>query len=477
MTIQTNLEEIISRLEELRIDLVNTLGNKIDRTTLDMFDVDTSMDLTVLCQKTINIYGMATSSSEIVVPTPPSDIDSESIYCLQLDIHNKIQYCNNLLRYTLRKYDVDFHNSNKMHELIRYLDMIKQTPVLTTNFTMAYDLTEHGIITITTSQESVKLNDVINIEALYVDNSGSPLSNKSIQFWVNEALVGMQTTDNEGKCSVSYSAEDMYALYTIRCSSNNIVSEEVILKQVEEVNLSTYIEELSTGKEIVFEATCLNANKELVDDTNVDFYVNDVYFSEASTTNGVAMVSFPLGDSEDLVIKAKASQAECSKNFWWDTATEDRDKFYFGGGNHEYTENGLRIYGTTSEKGVIINKDFNFNPLEYSYTLGAFGNYTSAEKVTTRLTNDITSLSSNDVWYGYSENYKAYYGRYSGTQKKSAPIPGDRIKILCYSDKIQLYVNDELIRTDNYSGVYKNFGWYINNGRDFCVKDILVREL
>ena len=183
-----------------------------------------------------------------------------------------------------------------------------------------------------------------------------------------------------------------------------------------------------------------------------------------------------MGDSEDLVIKAKTTQIECSKNFWWDTATEDRSKFYFQGGSHEYTQNGLRIYGATSEKNIIINKDFDFNPLEYSYTLGAFGNHTSAEKVTTKLVNDITN-PRDTVWYGYTENSKAYYSRYSGIQQKSAPIPGDRIKILCYSDKIQLYVNDELIRTDNYSGVYKNFGWYINNGRDFYVKDILVREL
>ena len=476
MTIQTNLEEIVSRLEELRVDLVNTLKNKIDRTTLNAFDVNTSMDLTVLCQKTINIYGTAESSSEIVIPTPPSDIDSESIYCLQLDIHNKIQYCNNLLRYTLRKYDVDFHNSNKMHELIRYLDKIKQTPILTTKFTMAYDLTEYGTITIITTQDSVKLNDVITIKALYVDNSGYPFYNKNIQFWANETLIGAKTTNNKGECSISYSVKDMHALYAIRCSSDNIVSEKIILKQIEEINLSTYIEELSTGREVVFEATCLNANKELVDDINIDFYVNDIYFSGASTVNGVATVSFPLGDSEDLVIKAKTTQIECSKNFWWDTATEDRDKFYFEGGSHEYTENGLRIYGATSQKEIGINKDFNFNPLEYSYTLGAFGNHTSKEKVTTRLANSITS-SSDTVWYGYSENDKAYYGRYSGTQKKSAPVPGDRIKILCYSDKIQLYVNDELIKTDNYSGVYKNFGWYINNGRDFYVKDILVREL
>lgn len=226
-------------------------------------------------------------------------------------------------------------------------------------------------------------------------------------------------------------------------------------------------------------ATVYNANEETVDGVNVDFLLNDVIYDNGISENGMVNVSYICENTEDLNIKIKQENNELIKHFWYDTSTSDNNNYWFGGGSHEYTEDGLRIYGSSSEVQIIINHDFNFKPLEYSYTLSKYGNHTSAQKVTTRLGNSGNSNNydaSNSVWYGYENGH--YYNRYSNNLKTtSAPIAGDRIKILCYNNKMQLYINDELISTTNYSGNYKNFGWYINNGRDFYVKDILVKEL
>ena len=121
--LQENMVEIDFLLGELKNLLVNVLRSRINKQTKNFFDVDTSEKLTELCKQTKNIHATIKRNAEI--PLLPPQIQNGPIYANQVDIKNKIQYCNNLLRYTLKTHDVDFNNSNKMHELIEYLTEIE----------------------------------------------------------------------------------------------------------------------------------------------------------------------------------------------------------------------------------------------------------------------------------------------------------------------------------------------------------------
>ena len=123
MTLQGNLENIIEELELAQNALYDILVTAKDRTTHDFFNVS-NKTLTELCAMAKNID--AEIKSEAVIPTPPSNITSNDIYSVHVNILNKIQYCNNLLRYALKIYDIDFDDSNKLHELIDYLNSIQQ---------------------------------------------------------------------------------------------------------------------------------------------------------------------------------------------------------------------------------------------------------------------------------------------------------------------------------------------------------------
>ena len=124
MTLQSNLEDIIDQLNDIKEDLISVLLTKKDKTTNNSFNVN-NKTLIELCAMTRNIS--ATVKNTAVIPTPATEIAKPDIYSTHIDILNKIQYCNNLLRYTLKIYGVNFYNSNKLHELVKFLNQYAKT--------------------------------------------------------------------------------------------------------------------------------------------------------------------------------------------------------------------------------------------------------------------------------------------------------------------------------------------------------------
>ena len=92
--------------------------------TVDYLDGDNiPYTMTKLCEDAKSVKSNTQNSA--VLPSKPTIINSNRLGVREYNIHNKIQYCNNLLRYTLRKNGIEFNNSNKMHELIKFLDSIE----------------------------------------------------------------------------------------------------------------------------------------------------------------------------------------------------------------------------------------------------------------------------------------------------------------------------------------------------------------
>lgn len=90
--------------------------------------------------------------------------------------------------------------------------------------------------TLTLSYED--LNDTIRLNALLTDSNSTPLSNKTIQFWVNEQLIGQSITDENGECSFSYNIlENINNLY-IRCSTQNQVSNLIYIHVYDTLELN-----------------------------------------------------------------------------------------------------------------------------------------------------------------------------------------------------------------------------------------------
>lgn len=90
--------------------------------------------------------------------------------------------------------------------------------------------------TLTLSYED--LNDTIKLDALLTDSNSTPLSNKTIQFWVNEQLIGQSITDENGECSFSYNIlENINNLY-IRCSTQNQVSNLIYIHVYDTLELN-----------------------------------------------------------------------------------------------------------------------------------------------------------------------------------------------------------------------------------------------
>jgi hypothetical protein len=82
--------------------------------------------LTALCEDTKKILSNVNNLATIPEIYSPEEIPT-TLAQKELDIHNRIQYCNNVLRYTLRKNGIDFQNSNIMQELIKYIDDIESS--------------------------------------------------------------------------------------------------------------------------------------------------------------------------------------------------------------------------------------------------------------------------------------------------------------------------------------------------------------
>lgn len=179
MTLQTNLEDIIEQLRASKRELIEALSTKYDRTTNNVFNTD-NKTLIELCEMTQNIR--ATAKKTAVVPTAPTNISQTDIYSTHINILNKIQYCNNLLRYTLRIYDIDFNNSNQLHDLIKYL----------------YDVGSSITLTSDTDYVDTLNNGTFILTAQY-EYDGEPIPDVAIGFFTtNGVLSGTSTTNSDG---------------------------------------------------------------------------------------------------------------------------------------------------------------------------------------------------------------------------------------------------------------------------------------
>lgn len=184
MTLQDNLENIGNQLQGAKEDLISVLLTKKDKTTNNVFDIN-DKTLIELCEMTKNISGAIKQTA--IVPTPATEIIKSDIYSTHINILNKIQYCNNVLRYTLKIHGVNFYNSNKLHELIRFLDNIGCSLVLTAS----------------TNYIDVSFNESVTLTAQY-EYEDQPISGVTIGFFTtNNVLQGTGVTNSEGRVSFS----------------------------------------------------------------------------------------------------------------------------------------------------------------------------------------------------------------------------------------------------------------------------------
>ena len=225
--LEENMEEINSQLEELKNRLINILKGKIDKQTKEYFNVNLSNELTDLCRQTKNINATVKQNAEI--PPLPPQILSNSIYANQVKIKNQVQYCNNLLRYTLKIYDIDFHNSNKMHELMNYLEEIELAMnIFITNITsylnnesldtalfykkgdyknikMKIQIKE-GFFDLTGNKNSIYQGDTVILSATFLDSDNQGVSGNLIRFYEEgqENHFGSSITNSNGIANYTY---------------------------------------------------------------------------------------------------------------------------------------------------------------------------------------------------------------------------------------------------------------------------------
>ena len=225
--LQENMVEVDFLLGELKNLLVNVLRSRINKQTKNFFDVDTSEKLTELCKQTKNIHATIKRNAEI--PLFPPQIQNGPIYANQVDIKNKIQYCNNLLRYTLKTHDVDFNNSNKMHELIEYLTQIELSMnIFITNITsylnnesldtaLFYKKGDYnkiqlkiqikdGFFDLTANKDTIYQGDTAILSAKFLDSYNQGVSGNLIRFYegINPTLIGSAITNSNGIATYNY---------------------------------------------------------------------------------------------------------------------------------------------------------------------------------------------------------------------------------------------------------------------------------
>lgn len=117
-------EIIKESIQQRKTDLYEVLKNCVDRDTNDYFVLDdnTEYSLTSLCQMATRIQSLRNNIATI--PTEPQMLSYQGIYHREVNIYNKIQHCNNLLRYALKRNGINPQQINNMGELISKLEEI-----------------------------------------------------------------------------------------------------------------------------------------------------------------------------------------------------------------------------------------------------------------------------------------------------------------------------------------------------------------
>lgn len=128
-----NLQEVLVEKEEdiqeaissRKLELIDVLNNCIDSDTNDSFSFNRNNDYSLieLCTAATRIQSLISNIAPF--PQQPNIITPENLCSNELNIRNTIQYCNNLLRYTLKKNGISFQQDlNIMEELIEKIRTI-----------------------------------------------------------------------------------------------------------------------------------------------------------------------------------------------------------------------------------------------------------------------------------------------------------------------------------------------------------------
>lgn len=129
-TILGKEQTIQNLIRQRKEQLINVLNNSIDSFTNDFFDFDRNKDysLTFLCKEATRVQSVIYNVA--VFPPEPNILTGNNLIAKELNIQNKIQYCNNLLRYSLKKNGISFDSDlNVMEELIRQIGLINSVKI------------------------------------------------------------------------------------------------------------------------------------------------------------------------------------------------------------------------------------------------------------------------------------------------------------------------------------------------------------
>lgn len=163
MSILCDNEQLITqKINQRKQELIAVLARCYDSETNELFDIDPNetYSLRELCEKTTRIQ--STTNNQAPYPPTPNPYNSNTLYGRELNIHNIIQYCNNLLRYTLKKNGIEFNDCNIMEYLIKYIGTIKSFQKL--------DLYITDIKLLTTGDLEITYENYLNRQTTMVTN-------------------------------------------------------------------------------------------------------------------------------------------------------------------------------------------------------------------------------------------------------------------------------------------------------------------
>ena len=327
-----------------------------------------------------------------------------------------------------------------------------------------------------------------NVITGVLTRNGEPWASQSLNFGV----WGTTTTDSNGAYSLTVTGVNDGSYLITVSHSNFSVYKNITITNPPSLSLSCSSPIIESGGSTSVVAT-LTDNSVAMSGETLSYQVkhgSTVISSGTKTTdsNGQATISYTgtgVGDVDVIVSYSTLLQEifvveDCHV---YTDCTTDENLFYFEGGSHSYSSDGLRIYGATSEKQVFYNSEITTRPVEFSFKWNGNGaNATSAQKFTIRGAKAKTGISaSNSIYGGYQT--QGYYLRKSNSSDLvnygGQLNVGDVIKLVLDGTSVSYYRNDTLITTNTISDTpdIKYLGWYLNNGRDWYIKDFKIKAL
>lgn len=198
-TLIENEQEIQDKIIQYKSILYDILEMSYDSQTNDIFNLEYTFDsyrLTELCEELVRIQSIINNAA--TYPPNPPTITSNAILPKALDIKNKIQYCNNLLRYILRKNGINFNNNlNNIGELINLIEQINTVKKFD-KYVQNIELLNDGDLKIT----YINWEDLRDFEMpilLYEDNEDIILQKTSlVNDLYNELILDVELDEEDG---------------------------------------------------------------------------------------------------------------------------------------------------------------------------------------------------------------------------------------------------------------------------------------